>query len=220
MEFSLEKFITNSDWSFFFEKQYKENYWKKLKQNLAKEQSFYPPAKKIFQTFNILSPQNIKIVILGQDPYHQKNQADGLAFSTQNAKLPASLKNIFKEVFGERKISGGDLSKWVTQGVFLLNRILTVQDSKPLSHKNFGWQEFTQQTLIYLDQSPKCFMLWGKEAQEATKFLKNKNHCILKTSHPSPLSVYRGFAGCKHFQKANQWLQSRGQSPIVWEKFL
>ena len=212
----LEDLITNLDWYDFFETQYSKNYWKHLTQKLANETNFYPPPAKIFHAFNSLSPQNIKIVILGQDPYHQKGQADGLAFSSHGAKLPASLKNIFSEIFSNNIPTSGNLQPWAQQGVLLLNSILTVKNSSPLSHKNFGWQKLTQEVLKYLDSKAKCFMLWGQQARQAQKYLKNKNHYILKTSHPSPLSTYRGFTGCKHFQKANSWLQSKNQQPIAW----
>ena len=216
MFFTLQKLINNPDWFAFFEEQCCQNYWQQLEKKLLKQKYFYPPPKKIFRIFNNLSPKNIKIVILGQDPYHQKEQADGFAFSTKNKKIPASLKNIYKEIFKNNIPTNGDLSKWVAQGVFLLNRILTVQDSQPLSHKDFGWQEFTARLMNYLDESPKCFLLWGAEAQKITKYLKNKEHCILQTSHPSPLSVYRGFLGCGHFEKVNYWLKKHNQTPINW----
>ena len=222
----LREWITNSDWHDFFEKQTRLPYWKKLENFLQQEiqqgKTVYPPQQKIFRVFNALSPKKIKVIILGQDPYHQKGQADGFAFSasTPNQPLPPSLQNIFKEILQTKKLQSnklkGDLSAWVSQGVFLLNTILTVRDSEPLSHQNFGWQNLIQNTLIYLDATPRCILLWGKNASFYKKNFTNPNHLILETSHPSPLSVYRGFAGCGHFKKANQWLKKNKQKPIRW----
>ena len=134
--------------------------------------------------------------------------------------MPPSLQNIFKEILQTKKLQSnklkGDLSAWVSQGVFLLNTILTVRDSEPLSHQNFGWQNLIQNTLIYLDATPRCILLWGKNASFYKKNFTNPNHLILETSHPSPFSVYRGFAGCGHFKKANQWLKKNKQKPIRW----
>ena len=130
------------------------------------------------------------------------------------------MQNIFKEILQTKKLQSnklkGDLSAWVSQGVFLLNTILTVRDSEPLSHQNFGWQNLIQNTLRYLDATPKCILLWGKNASSYKKNFINPNHLILETSHPSPLSVYRGFAGCGHFEKVNQWLKKNKQKPIRW----
>ncbi len=225
LEIKLKNWIDNPDWKNFFETQTKLPYWEKLENLLQQEEQqgkkIYPPKEKIFRIFNKLSPQNIKVIILGQDPYHQKGQADGFAFSisSSNLPLPPSLQNIFKEILATKKIKQfpkGDLSAWVSQGVFLLNTILTVRDSEPLSHQNFGWQILIQNTLRFLDKKTECILLWGKNAVFYKKELKNPNHLVLETSHPSPLSVYRGFSGCGHFEKVNQWLKKQTQIPIRW----
>ena len=192
----LREWITSPDWQKFFEKQTRLPYWEKLESFLQQEiqqgKKVYPLQQKIFRVFNALSPQKIKVMILGQDPYHQKGQADGFAFSasTPNQPLPPSLQNIFKEILQTKKLQSnklkGDLSAWVSQGVFLLNTILTVRDSEPLSHQNFGWQNLIQNTLIYLDATPRCILLWGKNASFYKKNFTNPKHLILETSHPSP----------------------------------
>ena len=215
--FNLKELVTNPDWYEFFHTQSLQGYWQKIEKNLAQVKKFYPEPQKIFKIFNSLSPRKIKIVILGQDPYHQKNQADGFAFSSRLQKIPASLRNIYQELFKNKTPTHADLSSWVEQGVFLLNSILTVEESKPLSHQNFGWQEFSKNVLYYLNKEPKCFLLWGKNAIKYEKYLQNQQHLILKTTHPSPLSAYRGFLGCNHFQQANLWLKNNQQKPIFWK---
>lgn len=224
----LTTLIKNTDWNFFFAQQKNKTYWLKLEELLKQEQTqeniIYPEQKNIFRCFNELSPQKILVVILGQDPYHQKDQADGLAFSSssikEQKKLPPSLKNILKEIYTcqnlPKKISG-DLTSWSRQGVFLLNSILTVLDSKPLSHQGIGWEILVKNTLQYLDKNPTAFLFWGQQARSYKQYLKHPKHLILETSHPSPLSSYRGFKGCNHFQLVNDWLQKKFNKKINWK---
>lgn len=177
----------------------------------------YPPADKVFNSFNFTPLNKVKVVIVGQDPYHQKGQAMGLAFSVnKGVKIPPSLQNIFKEQ-GQNP-PNGDLTYWAKQGVFLLNRVLTVRDSQANSHQGQGWEIFTDHILAYLYalDRPIVFMLWGKPAQSLMPKVKKENQLFLLTSHPSPLSVYRGFAGCGHFQRANDFLKQHGLKPIDW----
>lgn len=179
--------------------------------------AIYPPADKVFNSFNYCPFEKVKVVIVGQDPYHQKGQAMGLAFSVnKGVKIPPSLQNIFKEQ-GQNP-SNGNLTYWAKQGVFLLNRVLTVRDSQANSHQGQGWEIFTDHILAYLYalDRPIVFMLWGKPAQSLMPKTKKDNQLFLLTSHPSPLSVYRGFNGCRHFEKANDFLRQNGLEPIDW----
>ena len=182
----------------------------------------YPPQEEIFRALNLVTISNLKVVILGQDPYHGPNQANGLAFSTDLTKLPPSLKNIFKELkmdLGIKSPNHGDLSSWAKQGVLLLNIQLTVLKGKPMSHKDFGWKQIITPLVKYLNtlDQPICFILWGQKAQEYLKYLKNPKHLYLKSVHPSPLSAYGGFFGSKPFSKTNQYLLENQVIPINWE---
>ena len=223
-QLSLKALIKNKSWHSFFSSQENKQYWVKLEKLLNQEKQLgkiiYPPDEKIFRCFNDLDFKKIKVVILGQDPYHQKGQANGLAFSVSSyTNLPPSLKNIFKEILSKKELPqniNGDLSKWSQQGVFLLNSILTVRESEPLSHRNFGWEILAAELFKYLDISPKCFLFWGEQALIFKKELQNQKHLILQTSHPSPLSSYRGFLGCNHFNLVNNWLIKNNQKPIQW----
>ncbi|MBW0454745.1 MAG: uracil-DNA glycosylase [Candidatus Kinetoplastibacterium crithidii] len=184
------------------------------------------PANPFRSLFNIKDLSKIKVVILGQDPYHNEGQADGLAFSVpSNCKIPPSLMNINKELKQEYNNinleTAKDLSFWATQGVFLLNTILTVEHGKPMSHANQGWELITDAIIKFVsnNNSPKAFLLWGLAAQKKTKLITNKIHLILKSNHPSPLSAYRKplpFIGCNHFIKTNEWLISQKKKPIKW----
>ncbi len=183
--------------------------------------TIYPKVNQLFRAFELCSFSSTKVVILGQDPYHNNGQADGLAFSVSNKnKLPPSLQNILKEVnndIGKSIINDGNLKSWASQGVLLLNTCLSVECSKPNSHKNIGWNNLINSTINLLNQKRNIvFMLWGKHAQSKTYLINKKNNRILKASHPSPLSSHRGFFGCKHFSKANEYLLNNGQSKINW----
>ncbi len=182
----------------------------------------YPEGKNIFNAFNLCPFHNVKVVLLGQDPYHEPMQAHGLCFSVQDGvAFPPSLKNIFKEISDDLGIAepkSGNLERWAKQGVFLLNSVLTVRAHEAASHQNKGWETFTDSVIKAI--SDHCdgvvFMLWGGFARSKAKLIDRSKHLILETAHPSPLSVYRGFWGCKHFSKANEWLKAKGKTEIEW----
>ena len=183
----------------------------------------YPPGSKIFEAFNRTPFDKVKVVILGQDPYHGPNQAHGLCFSVQDGiQPPPSLINIYKELQKEYgmavNMTNGNLTRWADQGVLLLNATLTVEAGKAGSHQGKGWETFTDAAIKALSDRREglVFMLWGSYAQQKGRVIDRSKHLVLESSHPSPLSVYRGFDGCGHFKKANQYLQSRGQEPIDW----
>lgn len=183
----------------------------------------YPPGSKIFEAFNRTPFDKVKVVILGQDPYHGPNQAHGLCFSVQDGiQSPPSLINIYKELQKEYGVAvnmtNGNLTRWADQGVLLLNATLTVEAGKAGSHQGKGWETFTDAAIKALSDRREglVFMLWGSYAQQKGRVIDRSKHLVLESSHPSPLSVYRGFDGCGHFKKANQYLQSHGQEPIDW----
>jgi uracil-DNA glycosylase len=188
-----------------------------------KTKTIFPKEEDVFNAFKLTPFENVKCVIVGQDPYYNINQANGLAFSVNKGiKLPPSLVNIYKEAHDDIGIdipNHGDLSSWAKEGVFLLNTILTVEEGKPLSYKNKGWEKFTLKVLKTLndDESPKVFILWGKEAINLKKILNNPRHLILESAHPSPLSSYRGFFGSKPFSKTNEFLIKNNRTPINFE---
>lgn len=192
-----------------------------VKQEYARA-TVYPEGKNIFSAFNLCPIGNVKVVLLGQDPYHEPMQAHGLCFSVQDGvAFPPSLKNIFKEITDDLGIAepkSGNLERWARQGVFLLNSVLTVRAHEAASHQNKGWETFTDSVIKTI--SDHCdgvvFMLWGGFARSKAKLIDRSKHLILETAHPSPLSVYRGFYGCKHFSKANAWLKAKGKSEIEW----
>ena len=212
-------------WESFLEKERKEEYFKKITQFINTEYSkgiVYPKKEEIFAALRATPFEKTKIVIIGQDPYHGENQAHGLAFSVQpGTKIPPSLINIFKELSTDLEIpvsKTGNLIPWAEQGVLLLNTVLTVRAGEANSHKNKGWEEFTDKVITKLNSSdnPIVFILWGKPAQEKAKLLNNQKHLILKAAHPSPLSAFRGFFGCKHFSKANTYLRNTNLQEINW----
>ncbi|MCQ2195342.1 MAG: uracil-DNA glycosylase [Paludibacteraceae bacterium] len=185
-------------------------------------QVIYPPAKLIFNAFNLCPFDKTKVVIIGQDPYHGPGQAHGLCFSVNDGiPYPPSLINIFKEIEDDLHRptpTSGNLERWAKQGVLLLNAILTVRAGQAASHQNKGWEEFTDSVIKELSdkRSGLVFMLWGSYAQKKGMVIDTKKHLVLKAVHPSPLSAYRGFFGCKHFSQANAYLQSHGETPIEW----
>lgn len=177
----------------------------------------------IFNAFKLTSYDSVKAVIIGQDPYHGEGQAHGLSFSVRKGIAPPpSLVNIFKEIKDDVGIDNtgmhGELTKWAENGVLLLNSVLTVRADQARSHRNLGWEEFTSNVinLLNLREKPIVFMLWGADAKAKSALITNPQHLILKAAHPSPLSAYNGFFGCKHFSKANEFLKSRGIEPIDW----
>ena len=183
----------------------------------------YPPGSKIFEAFNRTPFDKVKVVIIGQDPYHGPNQAHGLCFSVQpGVAVPPSLDNIYKELSQEYQLDytqrNGDLSHWADQGVLLLNATLTVQAGMPGSHQGKGWETFTDAAIQALSDQREhlVFLLWGSYAQKKGRIIDRRKHLVLETAHPSPLSVYRGFFGCGHFVKTNQYLEQHGLTPIQW----
>ena len=190
--------------------------------NEYKNQIIYPPMPRIFHCFNFQDYEDIKVVIIGQDPYHEEHQANGLAFSVERGvKIPPSLVNIYQEAHDDVGIdipNHGDLSSWANQGVLLLNTVLTVRAHQANSHKGRGWEVFTHHVIEAMNQreKPLVFILWGKQAIDKESMIDKNKHCVIKSVHPSPLSAYRGFFGSKPFSKANQFLVSRGIEPIDW----
>jgi uracil-DNA glycosylase len=190
--------------------------------NEYQSHSIFPPGKEIFNAFWHCPLSNVKVVILGQDPYHGPGQAHGLSFSVKpGVPFPPSLLNIFKEIKADLGIDmppNGDLTRWADQGVFLLNATLTVRANQAGSHQNQGWEQFTDEVIrvISRTQHHVVFMLWGAYAQKKAELIDDKKHLVLKAPHPSPLSAHRGFLGCRHFSQANQYLQNRGLEPIKW----
>ena len=210
-------------WQDYLAIEKKKPYFKALIEFLnerLKNAVVYPPKDAWFNAIKKTPYEDVKVVILGQDPYHQPNQAMGLSFSVpQGVKIPPSLRNIYLELnkdIGFTIPHHGDLSQWAEAGVLLLNTTLTVEDSKPMAHANSGWEHFTNAIIKALNNktTPVVFMLWGKHAQSKEKLISNPLHLILKAPHPSPLSAHRGFLGCRHFSKANSYLEKHGIKPI------
>ena len=215
-----------NSWKQFIDTEIKKDYYQSLIKNLKKDAeqfTIFPQPKDIFSAFKLTPLDKIKVVILGQDCYHNPRQAHGLAFSVQpGIDIPPSLQNIFKEIKTDldvqHKFQNGCLQNWAKQGVLLLNSILTVRQNQPGSHKNFGWQEFTNNaiTLVNSLDRPIVYLLWGNFAREKKKLINNPKHLILESAHPSPLSAYNGFFGCRHFSKANKFLSDNNIEPISW----
>ena len=206
-----------------FQKDYMLNLKKKLLELKNKKIIFYPQGDKIFNAFNLTPLNNVKVVILGQDPYHGPNQAHGLCFSVpQSVKPPPSLVNIFKELESDtgkkRNYHDGNLEHWARQGVFLLNTTLTVEKSKPLSHRDYGWSEFTDRVISLISDKLEniVFILWGSFAQSKKQLIDSGSHLILTAPHPSPLSAHRGFFGSKPFSKTNNFLHSKQIDMVNW----
>ena len=204
-----------------FDKPYFESLVGFVKQEYA-SRTIFPPAGQIFNAFNTCPFNNVKVVILGQDPYHGPSQAHGLCFSVNDGiQFPPSLQNIFKEIasdLGLKIPSSGNLTRWAEQGVLLLNATLTVRASQAGSHQGKGWEEFTDSVIKIISEKAEnvVFILWGSYAIKKKALIDASKHCILTAPHPSPLSSYRGFFGCKHFSKTNEYLQSVGKTPIAW----
>ena len=210
-------------WADFINLETKKDYFKEIKYSLLSDHNsgkkIYPEPKNFFKAFEICSYENVKVVILGQDPYHTPNAANGLAFSVnKNQKLPPSLKNIFKEIKNDVGVENetGNLTKWAKQGVLLLNSSLTVVEGMPGSHSQIGWQIFTDKAVQLIQRKKKViFMLWGNFAKQKKQLIEDDNF-ILEAPHPSPFSANSGFFGCKHFSKANEILSDLDLDPIDW----
>lgn len=212
-------------WSELIESEREKKYFKDLERYVSEERNeytVYPSVDKVYQAFDYVEYEDVKVVILGQDPYHQPNQAMGLSFSVQPEQpLPKSLINIYKELKDDVGVTkdNGDLSGWAKQGVFLLNTLLTVRESEPLSHHKKGWETFTDTVIEVLGkrERPMVFILWGKKAQEKKIYIEPQ-HLIIESAHPSPLGAYRGFWKSKPFSKTNKFLIEKGMEPIDWSK--
>ena len=212
-------------WNEILAEEMQKDYYQELQAFVQKRRAevrVFPEEKNVFNALELTPFESVKVVILGQDPYHGFGQAHGLSFSVQKGiPLPPSLRNIYKEL--QEDIEGelpteGDLSHWAKQGVLLLNTVLTVEEGNANSHKGMGWETLTNRLIDSLNEleHPVIFILWGKPAQDKEKLITNPNHVILKAPHPSPLSAYRGFFGSKPFSKVNDILIQRGQTPIRW----
>ena len=204
-----------------FGKPYFRNLCEFLKKEYA-EHTVYPPKQRVFSALKTTDYDDVKVVILGQDPYHGEGQANGLCFSVNpGVPFPPSLQNIFQEVSNDTGApipADGDLDRWAEQGVLMLNAVLTVQAHQPASHAGHGWEQFTDAVVRVIAQqkSQVVYMLWGSYAQRKAAVVDASRNCILTAPHPSPLSAYRGFFGCRHFSRANEYLVATGQQPIVW----
>lgn len=218
--------ILKNEWQDLLENEYTKDYYLKLRQFLAHEyktKTIYPNMYDIFNALHYTDYKAVKVVILGQDPYHGPNQAHGLSFSVKpGIKAPPSLINIYKELQSDLGCyipNNGYLKKWADQGVLLLNAVLTVQADQANSHKGLGWEYFTDEIIRLLNNrsDPIVFILWGNNAQSKTALITNPNHYIIKSVHPSPLSAHRGFFGSRPFSKTNDFLLSIGKSPIDWQ---
>ena len=219
--------MIQNDWLDAIKPEFAKPYYRDLYEFVKSEYSrvvVYPPADDIFNAFHFTPLSKVKVLILGQDPYHEEHQAHGLSFSVppdQN-DIPPSLQNIYKELNEDIRCkipNNGYLKEWADQGVLMLNTVLTVRAHQANSHQGKGWEKFTDAVIQAVNNQdrPIVYMLWGKQAQSKIPMLTNPKHLILKAPHPSPLSAYRGFFGCKHFSKANKFLEENGVEPINWQ---
>ena len=217
--------MTSIQWQDFIEEEKKKPYFKSLLAFLKKEKLagkiIYPAREDIFNALKYTAFADTKVVILGQDPYHNPNQAHGLSFSVkETVRLPPSLQNIFKELQSDvgHRPESGCLVPWAQQGVLLLNTTLTVEQNKPNSHRDIGWTTFTDRIIEVLNQhhEPIVYLLWGAHAQQKESLIDKSKHFVLKSPHPSPFSAHRGFLGCRHFSKANKILIENGRSKVNW----
>lgn len=216
----------DSQWQEALKEEFQKDYYHELMAKVSEayeHNQVFPPANEVFNALNLTPLSQVKAVIIGQDPYHDVGQAHGLCFSVKpGVKVPPSLVNIYKELHDDLGCSipeDGYLVKWATQGVLMLNTVLTVNAHEPNSHKGYGWEKFTDAIISKVNEEdrPIVFLLWGAPAQKKKKLLNNPKHLILEAPHPSPLSVYRGFWGCKHFSKTNDFLVKNGIEPIDWQ---
>ena len=219
--------MIDNDWLPAIQGEFRKPYYKELFQFVKEEYNrtvIYPPSEDIFNALHLTPLHEVKVLILGQDPYHNVNQAHGLSFSVplSQKEIPPSLQNIYQELhddLGCEIPDNGYLEKWAKQGVLLLNTVLTVRAHQANSHKGHGWEQFTDAIIqaVNAQERPIVYLLWGKPAQSKIPMLTNPKHLILQAPHPSPLSAYRGFFGCKHFSRANAFLEANGESPIDWQ---
>lgn len=218
--------MISNDWLPVLKDEFNKDYYKDLYKFVKEEYSktvIYPPADDIFNALHLTPLKDVKVLILGQDPYINEHQAHGLCFSVQPGEdIPPSLKNIYEELKTDLNCkvpNNGFLEKWAKQGVLLLNTVLTVRAHQANSHQGRGWEQFTDAIIrqVNNEDRPIVYMLWGKPAQTKMKMLNNPKHLVLTAPHPSPLSAYRGFFGCRHFSKANEFLMKNGIEPIDWQ---
>lgn len=218
-------FYIKKNWYNLFQDEFEKDYFKSLQSFLNEEYSrkvIFPPEEKVFSALNYTPFDDVRVVILGQDPYINEGQAHGLCFSVESGELPPSLKNIYKELHDELGLyipSNGNLSKWAKQGVLLLNSVLTVEKGHSFSHKGKGWEIFTHEIIRRLASSREniVFLLWGAGARNIVKDIDLSHHFVLTCAHPSPLSAHNGFFGCGHFKKCNDFLTSHNLPPIDWQ---
>ena len=219
--------MIQNDWLDEISGEFKKPYYAQLFRFVQKEYStyvVYPPADEIFNAFHFTPLSKVKVVILGQDPYHNENQAHGLSFSVkpEQKEIPPSLVNIYQELHDDLGCyipNNGYLKKWADQGVLMLNTVLTVRAHRANSHQEQGWEQFTDAVIEAVNHQdrPVVYMLWGRPAQSKIPMLTNPKHLILKAPHPSPLSAFRGFMGCRHFSQANDFLKNNGVEPVDWQ---
>ena len=216
----------NGDWYEALKGEFSKPYYRKLFETVNEEyrtKLIFPPAQDIFNAFHLTPLKDVKVVILGQDPYHGEGQAHGMAFSVKpGIPAPPSLRNMYKELRDELGCTipnNGYLMPWAEQGILLLNTALTVRDGQANSHQGHGWEQFTDAVInaVNMQDRPIVYMLWGSPAQRKASMLNNPKHLILKAPHPSPLSAYRGFFGCRHFSQCNEFLKANGVEPIDWQ---
>ena len=225
----LEKQL-GSSWATMLQDEIHKEYFRKIPNILKRERAFYevyPSSEDVFRAYRLTPYEDVKVVIIGQDPYYNPEQANGLAFSVDNElDYPPSLKNIFTEIENDLGFLNlhwnSNLRDWATQGVLLINTYLTVRKNQPGSHSKIGWEIFTKSVIDLLNISPQpiVFMLWGSHARSYKEQIDDSHHCVLEAYHPSPLSVYRGFFGCKHFSKCNTFLEKHNLKPINWKTTL
>ena len=217
--------IIGNSWDRVLEGEFEKEYYQKLRQFLIEEyrdKTIYPGMHDIFNALKVTGYDDVKVVILGQDPYHEPGQAQGLCFSVpEGVKQPPSLVNIFKEMqtdLGVRPPGHGSLLQWARQGVLLLNTVLTVREHEANSHKGKGWEQFTDRVISLLDEreDPVVFILWGANAKAKASLITNDRHCIITGAHPSPLSAHNGFWGGRYFSRTNEFLEEKGYEPINW----
>lgn len=218
--------LVGNIWDLILEEEYKKDYFKRLIlfiNKVYKEKVIFPPKNKILRALELTDYDNVKVVILGQDPYHGENEANGLSFSvSKGVKLPPSLKNIYKELNDDLGITipvVGTLECWAKEGVLLLNSVLTVEKDRPASHKDIGWERFTDAIIQKINEkdTPVVFILWGNFARAKKSMITNKKHLIIESAHPSPFSARYGFFGSKPFSKTNKFLINNNIKPINWE---
>ena len=218
--------MIGNSWDEILKDEYQKDYFKNIAMFINKEyreKTIFPPKSNILRAFKLTDYDNVKVVILGQDPYHGINEANGLAFSvSKGVRLPPSLQNIYKELYNDLGITvstNGDLEKWAREGVLLLNSVFTVEKDKPASHKNIGWEQFSDEVIKKVNEknTPVVFILWGSFAKSKAKYITNPIHLVITSPHPSPFSAYSGFFGSKPFSRTNEFLRKNNIKDIDWK---